>query len=822
MAVSAATKPKAASAKSKANAAASATSDAKQKSSQMHRRSRTGCYTCRLRRKKCDEGTPLCTACKNLGLTCEYKRPHWWGNNEARRNQKDDIKMIIKRKKLSEKAASSIHTSVVGSPPGLSLSSSSMPTSATFSDQLDRTRSASIDSHYAAAAFDFNSPPTSSSEYGGVMTNGDSSSAFSTPQMHPDFMFGSGFAPYEVDIKTERQMFVNDVPTLHESTTSTFSTYHTPPPPGTVLPPYPMPAMDGSGLVVDPAVGLGMTGVPVDPQHMQAAMPVVPSVGGGEWMEQVYSERRESMTEETLNVNFFDFPHANSRQVAIELDEGDQCLLDHFVQYVLPTLFPILEANQHGAVGSDLILPALQSNKCYLHCCLSVAAQHLKAVLSSAPSAQAQQVQAGSQPAQLVPTADLDADIMRHRYATISALCHALPRDENHQQVLDSALALIFFQCSVGRFDDALPDVPWHQHFQAAASLVQKLDLPAQVTAATTAPPAPVTAVEDGAATAAVPAAAAATTAVPVDAGTVSVATTGDATQSTPFNMTLMSWVDILGATMQGRAPVFAHTYREKHLSPPHLSSLGLRELMGCEDRVMYLISEIACLEALKAGGMDDIMLCHHVSVLGDQIGLTEIGEAPAKLPFNANGSLSPKQLSKNITAAYRLAARIYLCSLVPGFCPSQASCRGLVDKLTAVLQTIPCGPAGFDRCVVWVYLMAGFASMPGSTFRVFFADRIAQMGETAASVGSFGRAVSLLHETWLQQNVLIQKLLDDQEQRRQQRQQQKAAAAASLSSSSSSPPVPDTADDEADLLPPQYVHWREVMQMKGWDFLLI
>ncbi|CAK7215853.1 DNA-binding transcriptional regulator ume6 [Sporothrix curviconia] len=839
MAVSHAAKPKTASAKaSKANAAAAATTtianvDAtKQKSSQMHRRSRTGCYTCRLRRKKCDEGTPLCTACKHLGLTCEYKRPHWWGNNDARRNQKDDIKMIIKRKKLSEKAASSsMHTSVVGSPPGLSLSSlssASLPASATFSDPLDRTRSASIDSHYAAAAFDFNSPPTSASEYGGVLTsNGDTtSSAFSTPQMHPDFMFGSGFAPYEVDIKTERQMFVNDVPTLHESTTSTFSTYHTPPPPGTVLPPYPM-VVDGA-LAMDPmaaaaaaTVGLGMTGLGVDPQTMLPMPPVVGTVtgatgvtgAGGEWMEQVYSERRESMTEETLNMNFFDFPHATSRQVAIELDEGDKYLLDHFVQYVLPTIFPILESNQHGSVGSDLILPALQSNKCYLHCCLSVAAQHLKAVLGSAQA----QAQVQGQPGQLVATPDLDADIMRHRYATISALCHALPRDENHQQVLESALALIFFQCGVGRFDDALPDVPWHQHCQAAASLVQKLNLPAQVTAATTtaAMTAPTAAPEEASPTAA------------GDAAAAAVAVVGAEAQQTPFNMTLMSWVDILGATMQGRAPVFAHTYREKHLSPPHLSSLGLRELMGCEDRIMYLISEIACLEALKASGMDDIMLCHHVSVLGDQIGLTEVGEAPAKLPFNANGSLSPKQLSKNMTAAFRLAARIYLCSLVPGFCPSQASCRHLVDKLTAVLQTIPCGPAGFDRCVVWVYLMAGFASMPGSTFRVFFEDRIVQMGDNA-DVGSFGRVVSLLHEVWLQQNVLIQQIAEDQEHVRlqilQRRQQRKAAAASSSLSSSPSSPLPHGAEDDElePMLPPQYVHWREVMHMKGWDFLLI
>ena len=62
-----------------------------------------GCFTCRLRRKKCDEGKPACKACKHLGLDCEYKRPMWWGNNEHRKNQKENIKTIIKRTKLSEK-----------------------------------------------------------------------------------------------------------------------------------------------------------------------------------------------------------------------------------------------------------------------------------------------------------------------------------------------------------------------------------------------------------------------------------------------------------------------------------------------------------------------------------------------------------------------------------------------------------------------------------------------------------------------------------------------------------------------------------------------
>jgi hypothetical protein len=672
-----------------ASSKASANGSAKQKA-QMHRRSRTGCYTCRLRRKKCDEGTPMCTACKHLGLACEYKRPMWWSNNDARRQHKDDIKMIIKRKKLSEKSTHT-HTiqTAVGSPPGLS---HSLPTSATFSDPLDRARSASIDSHFG---FNFNSPQ-SSHEYGPF-----------TPQMHPEFMF-SPYSPYEIDVKTERQMFINDVPTLRESTTSTFSTYATPPPPGTVLPQFPL---------------------------------------EGEWTEQVYSERRESCTEEALNVNFFDFaqgPSTASRQVAIELDEGDQRLLDHFVQFVLPTIFPILESNQHGSVSSDLILPALQNNQGYLHCCLSIAAQHYKAAMG-------------------LQGEEIDGDIMRHRYATISALCDALNKDENHQQILEAALGLIFFQCGVGRFDDSLPDIPWHQHFLAVVSLVQKLDLPRIVSD----PNEPLT--------------------------------------QAPFNMTLTAWIDILGASMQGRAPSFAHTYREKHLSLAN-PSLGLRELMGCEDRVMYLISEIACLEALKKDGMDDITLCQHVHVLGDQIGMTEMNEGAPVLPFNANGSLSPKQLSKNITAAFRLAARIYLCSLVPGFSPAQDSCIGLVEKLTSVLQQIPSGANGFDRSLSWVYLMGGSVSVPGSTFRAFFEDRVAQLADLA-NFGSFGRVACLLRETWLQNDSLLLQ--------QQQQQQSQASSPAPASSSQEAP-------QQQQQPKQQFIHWRDIMQMKGWDYLLI
>ncbi|KOS18951.1 Transcriptional regulatory protein pro1 [Escovopsis weberi] len=538
---------------------------------------------------------------------------------------------------------------------------------------MDRDRSDSIDSHFSAS-FDFNSPP-------------DEFAAFSG-HLPPDLMVGSAcaFTPYEVDVKTERQMFVDDVPTLCESHVSTFSTFVPPPAPGTVL------------------------------------------TGGfpGDWVEQ---GRRESLVEEALNVNFFDFAHGptdDSRDVKIELDENDQQLLDHFIQYVLPTIFPILESNQHGSVSRDLILPALQSNKPYLYCCLSIAAQHLKT----------HSKMAGEQ---------IDHDIMRHRYATIFSLCEALKQDEDHQQILEATLGLIFYQCVVGRYDEGLLDIPWHQHFYAAVNLVTKLQLPNLV-----------------------------------------LDTTMPMVQA-PFNMTLTAWIDILGATMHGISPTFAHTYREKHLSQVN-PFMGLRELMGCEDRVMYLISEIACLESLKNNGMDDFTLCQHVSALGEQISLTEANESIPKMPYNSNGTLSPKQLSKNITAAFRLAARIYLCSLVPGFSADQPSPMALVEKLTNVLQFIPSGPTGYDRSLVWVYLLCGSISLPGSSFRAFFEDRVAQLGESA-NCGAFGRMATLLRELWLHNDVL------------------------------SRDGAPEALGPEAAR---PYLHWRELMIQKGWDYLLM
>lgn len=437
----------------------------------------------------------------------------WWSNNEQRREQKEHIKSLIKRTKLSEKTTQ-MASMGADTPPGLS---HSLPTSATYSDATVRTRALSEDSH-SSGGCELNHP---SQPHYDVYQPQVLSPSFDADAHYPPY----ASTPYEVDIKTERQMYVNDVPTRRDSSISTFSTYQ--------------------------------------PPH---AHPSLPSFPEEEWLHEGIYEPAGGMFngEETLDFNFFDFAHngpQDSQQALIHVDDCDRPLLDHFIDSVLRLIFPVLEVNQRGSARSDVILPALESNKCYLHCCLSVAAIHLKST-------------------QDLSDDQIDSDIMRHRYKTVSELCAALKRDTDHSQILEATLGMIFFQCSVGSPDDSLPDIPWHQHFEAGGSLVRKLNLPhamVQINSEKFHP---------------------------------------------PFNMTLASWIDILGATMLGRAPKFADTYREKNDSGSHS---GLCELMGCEDRMMYLISEIACLDALKcAGDVDDIQLCHHIKTLGEQLDFTE------------------------------------------------------------------------------------------------------------------------------------------------------------------------------------------------------
>lgn len=523
------------------------------------------------------------------------------------------------------------------------------------------------------------------------------------------------FGPYEIDVKTERQTFINDVQLHHDSSVSTFST--------------------------------------LAPPQLSAPLPAFP---GEDWLHEEYFDPAPLMNgiehpicEPSLGQTY------SLLQANIPVSDNDRPLLDHFIHNVLRLIFPVLEVNQRGYTRAQAILHALERNKCYLHCCLSVAAIHLKTTEGLI----------GEQ---------IDHDVVRHRYEAVSQLCQALGEDINHQEILDATLAMIFFHCAVGSSDDYLPDIPWYDHFQAASNLVHRLELTTAMTDCRFTLP--------------------------------------------PFSMTLASWIDILGSTMVGKTPHFAHTYRSKHLGG---AALGFRELMGCDDRVMYLISEIACLDALKhEGRIDSMAVCSHVSALGTQLEFTEPPDQTLEDPYNAvTNTIQQEVLSKIITMIFRTAARIYLCSLVPGFDRNQPSNRNLVSAVTNGLQYIPAGPNGFDRSLVWALLITGSYSAPGSEFRTVLADRATALG-VHADLGSFGRMYRVLQEVWRTTDSVEECIAPNLKENQENKSTCRPDSPILKKESSSSPELSATplgAEPKQ-----QDLHWREVMRQKDWQYLLI
>jgi hypothetical protein len=320
----------------------------------------------------------------------------------------------------------------------------------------------------------------------------------------------------------------------------------------------------------------------------------------------------------------------------------------------------------------------------------------------------------------------------------------------------------------VGAPDDCLPDIPWNDHFSAAANLVHRLDIQESMQAGTAMAP------------------------------TVN-----------PFTKTLTAWIDILGATMLGTTPQFAHNYRTKHLSG---TSSGLRELMGCDDRIMYLISEISCLESLKNDGrLDEVTLCNHISALGAQLQHTEPADPRLNHPYTCTGSILPDQLTKNMSTIFRLAARLYLCSLVPGFDRNQPSSIDLVSAIADTMQFIPAGPYGFDRSLVWPILMAGALSTPTSEFRGILSERVAALGEIG-DFGSFGRMYRLLQEVWrLSDDISISPVSDTGNPEDQN---------CGLKQEDQPYGKPHVTIGRA--IKRQNVHWRDIMKRNDWQHLLI
>ncbi|KAK9242768.1 hypothetical protein V1506DRAFT_47199 [Lipomyces tetrasporus] len=87
-------------------------------------RTRTGCWTCRLRRKKCSEEKPACAACLRLKLACDGygDRPDFMKSAEAMARKRDEIRRsirVFKGQPFAHRADESDAGSAAGSVSGI-------------------------------------------------------------------------------------------------------------------------------------------------------------------------------------------------------------------------------------------------------------------------------------------------------------------------------------------------------------------------------------------------------------------------------------------------------------------------------------------------------------------------------------------------------------------------------------------------------------------------------------------------------------------------------------------------------------------------------
>lgn len=91
------------------------------------------------------------------------------------------------------------------------------------------------------------------------------------------------------------------------------------------------------------------------------------------------------------------------------------------------------------------------------------------------------------------------------------------------------------------------------------------------------------------------------------------------------------------------------------------------------------------------------MQLCAYINRFGGQMNPSEPLPRTVANAYSPTGVIRPKQLNRNTTTISCLAARIYLCRLIPNFEHTLGSIVNMVNVLDDVMEYIPADPEGFD-----------------------------------------------------------------------------------------------------------------------------
>ncbi|KAI5307218.1 hypothetical protein KEM56_002591 [Ascosphaera pollenicola] len=253
------------------------------------------------------------------------------------------------------------------------------------------------------------------------------------------------------------------------------------------------------------------------------------------------------------------------------------------------------------------------------------------------------------------------------------------------------------------------------------------------------------------------------------------------------YSLALSSWVDIIGATMRNQKPYRAATYSLRYQDG---KSTGLRTLMGCDDQIMYILSEAACLDVMATQrSVTADRLSRYVTDLTREIDREDVDSEPVKFPIDENNLVDTHQLSANITAIFRVAVRVYVLSLSPTFEFDRREAYRWLGKFAELLSDMPAGPSGFDRLIVWPMLICGSYAPFGSQLRTMLDERF----NLSVFSSNFTQMTKVVREVWQLTDMKSAKLAESK--------------IPNPSRHSKYPPL---------------VRWRDVMRLNRWEYLLM
>ncbi|KAM0361910.1 hypothetical protein ACHAO7_011817 [Fusarium culmorum] len=360
------------------------------------------------------------------------------------------------------------------------------------------------------------------------------------------------------------------------------------------------------------------------------------------------------------------------------LKDREDYLEGHFYKHIQPLLFPALRLERNRGISFIQDLSAVNSMTAYRHACLSAAAKHLRSLFITGLEGW------------------LDEEMVRHRDLVPRALVQSIEKNENRAHQLQTVLTIVNLRAVVDTSDDSIFNIPWSKHSAIATEVLQCSQH--AVTEYKSAP----------------------------------------SVFCVPFHMAAFCYMDILNGAMRGESPAMATRYFKAYHSPRG-PRMGLLELTGCDDRVMCLISEIACLESHTKKRSHSALLGGCIITLESAI--SDIEVQYTVMPREAGGHPSRTHVRNCITLSYIVAARLYLRSLAPGFCPISGCTTASIDQLAEILSHIP---LGLDNSIIWVYYVGGSLGCSGSLLRPLLRQRLQEY-----RVGSLWKLYNVLGKVW-------------------------------------------------------------------------